>query len=59
MTVPFMVLSSDTLVVLCLRLLINCQKGLGLFVIRLSPMAILCSLMHFLKEGSIECLHFL
>ena len=42
--VPFMVLSDNAPVELCLRLLINFQKGLELLVIRLSPMAFRCSL---------------
>ena len=42
--VPFMVLSDNAPVELCLRLLIHFQKGLELLVIRLSPMAFRCSL---------------
>ena len=38
--VPFMVLSDNTPVELCLKLLINFQKGLELLVIRLSPMVL-------------------
>ena len=52
--VPFKVLSDNTPVELCLRLLINFQTGLELLVIRLSPMAFMCSLLHFLKERSKE-----
>ena len=57
--VPSMVISGDTPVELCLRLLMNCQKGLELLVIRLSPMAFRCSLLHFLDERSKERLNFL
>ena len=57
--VLFMVLSDNTHVELCLRLLVNFHKGLDLLVIRLSPMAFSCSLLHFLKERSVERLNFL
>ena len=57
--VQFKALSDNTPVELYLRLLINFQKGLELFVIRLSPMVFICSLLHFLKERSKERLNFL
>ena len=57
--VPFMVLSDNTHVELCLRILINFQRGLELLVIRLSPMVFMCSLLYFLKERSKERFNFL